>query len=86
MYALNKKPLPDVSFSDCYLVNQSGPTLALGGNGQIVSCNPPDGHFELRDPGTCGPYEQMVLDGGTATYMPVSGQVYVFAIKRVPNA
>ena len=85
MYALNTKPLPDVSFKDPWLVESAGSTLRLR-DGMIVSCNPPDGHLDTRPTGTSGPYEQAIVEGGTATYMPREGEVYVFALKRVPNA
>jgi hypothetical protein len=85
MYALNMKPLPDTSFAKVWLVSQFG-TVLKRIDGQIVSCNPPDGHLETRPPDADGAYEQAILEGGTATYMPRPGEVYVFALKRVPNA
>jgi hypothetical protein len=85
MFALNLKPLPDTSFKHVWLVNATGTTLTRS-DGEVVSCNPPDGHLETRQAGTSGPYEQVVLDGGTATFMPQQFEVYVFAIKKVPNA
>jgi hypothetical protein len=85
MFALNCKPLPDTSFAKVWLVESAGTTLRLR-DGLVVSCNPPDGHLETRPAGASGIYEQVILDGGTATYMPREGEVYVFAIKKVPNA
>jgi hypothetical protein len=85
MYALNRKPLPDTSFAKVWLVTQAGSVLATRA-GEVVSCNPPDGHLETRPAGSDGIYEQVIVEGGTATYMPRPGEVYVFALKRVPNA
>jgi hypothetical protein len=85
MYALNTKPLPDVSFAQVWLVSPNGTTLERN-DGHVVSCNPPHGDLQTRPNGTAGIYEQVVVDGGTATYMPRPGEVYVFAIRRVPNA
>lgn len=94
---INLDPFPDVSWKRVAFVQRTDrgtlalvkpcPSIPASVAGQVLSWNPPGpGHWEVRDPGSSGPYEQMTVEGGTVAYKPNDAALAVFAYRAsVPN-
>ncbi len=87
---LNKKPYPDDSMTDYFVVDKIGQTLVNKATGQVLSNQPGDNHWEERPAGSAGNYEVMRQNGSFATYCPQDGQGKAFVgiyfyLPDVPN-
>ena len=63
--AIHRKQLNDVGNGE-YTVTYHD----QNGNPGVLSCNPPDGRFTVRPPGTAGPYEKCKIAGGSLVFAP----------------
>ena len=86
---LSKKPWPDDSMSDYFIVDKVGDTLVNKATGNVLSNQAGDNSWQERPPGTSGSYEVMKVNGLIATYCPqANGTSYIasyFYIPNVPN-
>lgn len=84
---LNKKPWPDDSMTDYFVVDQQGNGLVNKATGKFLSNNPPDNHWEERDTNG-GNYEVMTLNGSLlAVFNPKdpSSKIYPKGYLYWPN-
>jgi len=81
---LNKKPWPDDSMTDCFVVIEVGDTLVDVSDGRVLSLQP-DGTWDKRAAGTAGPWEVFGRNGSLKVYNS-NGKVLAFLHwPNVPN-